>query len=93
MVYNIWKDPEEDMERTAIDHYLDDLVGNGVMRDYHDLIIEGLISQEAIKIPLMKELQKSYDVDMNNVGNINYFQHQFTERMKQFGFNLGKDIR
>lgn len=92
MVYNIWKDPEEDMERTAIDHYFDDLVGNGVMRDYHDLIIEGLISQESIKIPLMKELQKSYDVDMNNVGNINYFQQQFTERMKQFGFNLGKDI-
>lgn len=35
----------------------------------------------------------AYDVDMDKVDNVEYLNDQFTERMKQLGFDLGKDIR
>ena len=37
MVSNFWNDPEEDMERTAINHYLDDLTAHSILLHYLEL--------------------------------------------------------
>lgn len=94
MVSNFWNDPEEDMERTAIDHYLDDLTTHdNILQKYSELITNGVISREALMGIMRFDLREHYDVDMNNEGNIDYLEREFKERMNAIAINLGKDVR
>lgn len=92
MSFNDWNNPEYELERTAIDHYLDDLDSNQILDDWQELLRDGTVSLQEIRSQMISELF-AYDVDMDKVDNVEYLNDQFTERMKQFGFNLGKDIR
>lgn len=93
MVSNFWNDPEEDMERTAIDHYLDDLNANDILLSYAELMKSGTISREALMGIMRFDLREHYDVDTNNEGNIDYLEREFKERMNAIAINLGKDVR
>ena len=68
MVSNFWNDPEEDMERTEIDHYLDDLTAHSILLYYLELIKSGVISKEALMGIMRYDLQEHYDVNMDNEG-------------------------
>lgn len=93
MVSNFWNDPEEDMERTAIDHYLDDLDANDILLRYVELMRRGTISREALMGIMRFDLREYHDVDTNNEGNIDYLDREFNERMNAIAINLGKDVR
>lgn len=93
MVSNFWNDPEEDMERTAIDHYLDDLDANDILLSYAELMKSGTISREALMGIMRFDLRERYDVATNNEGNIDYLEREFNERMNAIAINLGKDVR
>ena len=93
MVSNFWNDPEEDMARTAIDHYLDDLDANDILLRYVELMRRGTISREALMGIMRFDIREYYDVDTNNEGNIDYLDREFNERMNAIAINLGKDVR
>lgn len=93
MVSNFWNDPEEDMERTAIDHYLDDLDANDILLSYAELMKSGTISRDALMGIMRFDLREHYDVDTNNEGNLDYLEREFNERMNAIAINLGKDVR
>lgn len=93
MVSNFWNDPEEDMERTAIDHYLDDLDTNDILLRYVELMKRGTISREALMGIIRFDLREHYDVATNNEGNMDYLEREFDERVNAIAINLGKDVR
>lgn len=93
MFYNIWNDPEEDMERTAIDHYLDDLSTHGILHGYFELIKEETISHEALIGMIRYDLHTKYDVNMDNEGNVDYLERQVDERMNDIAINMGEGFR
>ena len=93
MVSNFWNDHEEDMERTAIDHYLDDLDTNDILLRYVELMKRRTISREALMGIIRFDLREYYDVATNNEGNIDYLEREFNERVNAIAINLGKDVR
>lgn len=93
MVSNFWNDPEEDMERTAIDHYLDDLTAHSILLHYLELIKSGVISKEALMGIMRYDLQEHYDVNMDNEGNVDYLEREVDERMNDIAFNMGEGLR
>lgn len=95
MVGNVWNDPEEDMERAAIDHYLDDITASGLLRECASLINQERI--DSLNESMLKELRQRYDVDINDLDvnyedNLDYLTSGLLERLEENDIHLGKSV-
>lgn len=83
---------EAEIEKTAIDQYLDDLESHQVFDDWKELLKYQTVSVESLEDQMISELNNVYQIDMSNDGNRRYLIKQFDERMNSYGINLGKSI-
>lgn len=92
MILNIWNDPEEEMERTAIDHYLDDLSDCGLLDGYYESIKEGTMTIDHLTTIMGKDLRCRYDVNKDSEDNMRYLLQEFKERVSGIDVNMAENI-